>query len=72
VDAGVALSHHHGVGQWHAPWFEREAGPLGQRILTTLAADMDPGGTNPHVLLTRRTGCVPVFHPQWREMALAP
>jgi alkyldihydroxyacetonephosphate synthase len=52
VDAGVTLSHHHGVGQWHAPWFECEAGPLGRRILATLAADMDPGGTlNPHVLL---------------------
>ncbi len=52
VDAGVTLSHHHGVGQWHAPWFEREAGTLGRRILATVAADMDPDGTlNPHVLL---------------------
>ena len=52
VDASVTLSHHHGVGQWHAPWFEREAGVLGRRLLATAAADMDPEGTlNPHVLL---------------------
>ncbi len=52
VDAGVTLSHHHGVGQWHAPWFEREVGELGRRMLARVAAEVDPDGTlNPHVLL---------------------
>ncbi len=52
TDFGVTLSHHHGVGQWHAPWFPSEAGTAGHRILTRLAEDADPAGIlNPHVLL---------------------
>ncbi len=52
VDAGATLSHHHGIGQWHAPWFEAEAGRLGRLVLATVAAELDPDGTlNPHVLL---------------------
>jgi alkyldihydroxyacetonephosphate synthase len=49
---GGTLTHHHGVGSWHAPWFEREVGPDGVRLLRTAAAALDPGGiVNPHVLL---------------------
>jgi alkyldihydroxyacetonephosphate synthase len=52
IDSEVTLSHHHGVGQWHAPLYGQETGPLGQRILTAVASDVDPDGTlNPHVLL---------------------
>jgi len=52
TDLGVTLSHHHGVGQWHAPWLRRETGATGHRILTRLAEDADPAGIlNPHVLL---------------------
>jgi alkyldihydroxyacetonephosphate synthase len=52
VENGGALSHHHGVGGWHAPWLEREIGETGHRVLEAAAAAMDPEGVlNPHVLL---------------------
>ncbi len=52
LDAGGALSHHHGVGSWHAPWLEREIGAAGRRLLARAAAELDPGGIlNPAVLL---------------------
>jgi len=52
VDARVTLSHHHGVGQWHAPWFEREIGPMGRGVIEAAARHLDPDGVlNPHVLL---------------------
>ena len=52
VNSGGTLSHHHGVGSWHAPWFKQEVGETGLRILQTTAALLDPTGIlNPHVLL---------------------
>jgi alkyldihydroxyacetonephosphate synthase len=52
VDAGGTLTHHHGVGSWHAPWLEREVGHQGIRVLTATAATLDPSSIlNPHVLL---------------------
>jgi len=52
VDGGGTLSHHHGVGSWHAPWFKREVGDDGVRVLAATAAVLDPSGVlNPHVLL---------------------
>jgi alkyldihydroxyacetonephosphate synthase len=52
VEAGGTLSHHHGVGSWHAPWYPREAGEQGHRVLARAAAELDPEGVlNPHVLL---------------------
>ena len=52
VSQRAALSHHHGVGVWHAPWLSQETGADGHRLLTTLAAEMDPSNTlNPGVLL---------------------
>lgn len=52
VDHGATLSHHHGIGAWHAPWFPHETGPGGHQLLARMAAEMDPGGTlNPRVLL---------------------
>ncbi len=52
VDAGGTLSHHHGVGSWHAPWLARETGEVGHRVLSRVAAELDPRGVlNPHVLL---------------------
>jgi alkyldihydroxyacetonephosphate synthase len=45
------LSHHHGVGSWHAPWYAREAGADGVRLLAAAARELDPQGIlNPHVL----------------------
>ena len=52
VDGGGTLSHHHGVGSWHAPWLGREVGETGVRVLGAAAAALDPAGVlNPHVLL---------------------
>lgn len=50
--AGGTLSHHHGVGSWHAPWYGGEVGQDGLRLMHRLAREMDPQGVlNPHVLL---------------------
>ncbi len=52
VDQGVTISHHHGVGQWHAGWLEPEIGEHGRRILDAVARQADPAGIlNPQVLL---------------------
>jgi alkyldihydroxyacetonephosphate synthase len=52
VRHGLTLSHHHGVGSWHAPWLAREVGEPGVRALSAAAATLDPEGIlNPHVLL---------------------
>jgi alkyldihydroxyacetonephosphate synthase len=50
--AGATLSHHHGIGQWHAPWLEAEVGERGRALLAAAARELDPDGIlNPHVLL---------------------
>jgi alkyldihydroxyacetonephosphate synthase len=52
VQCGATVSHHHGVGQWHAPWLEAEIGSLGHSLLAGAAGRLDPGQVlNPHVLL---------------------
>ena len=52
VAGGGTLSHHHGVGSWHAPWFEEEVGKEGIRVLQATAATLGAAGVlNPHVLL---------------------
>jgi len=52
VAGGGTLSHHHGVGSWHAPWFKEEVGEVGVRVLSAAARTLDPTGIlNPHVLL---------------------
>lgn len=46
------LSHHHGVGRDHAPWFEGEIGKGGTRILRAIKAELDPAGImNPGALI---------------------
>ncbi|HYU33205.1 MAG TPA: FAD-binding oxidoreductase [Thermoanaerobaculia bacterium] len=51
VGAEGTLSHHHGIGSWHAPWYPREAGADGVRLLAAAARELDPQGIlNPHVL----------------------
>jgi len=48
----ATISHHHGVGQWHAPWLEDELGGHGKDLLETVARRLDPAATlNPQVLL---------------------
>lgn len=52
--AGGTLTHHHGIGRDHAPWFEKEVGPLGIESLGALKCTFDPTGImNPGVLLPR-------------------
>lgn len=52
VAGGGTLSHHHGVGSWHAPWYPDEVGPKGRELVAAAAVMLDPAGVlNPHVLL---------------------
>jgi alkyldihydroxyacetonephosphate synthase len=52
VTCGATISHHHGVGQWHAPWLKPEIGELGHSVITDAAARLDPDHLlNPNVLL---------------------
>ena len=52
VAAGATLSHHHGIGQWHAPWLAAEIGDVGVEVIAATASRLDPRGImNPHVLL---------------------
>jgi alkyldihydroxyacetonephosphate synthase len=52
VAGGGTVTHHHGVGSWHAPWLGGEVGATGLRVLSAAAAALDPAGIlNPHVLL---------------------
>ena len=52
VAGGGTLSHHHGIGSWHAPWLTNEVGEAGMRVLGACARTLDPTGVlNPHVLL---------------------
>ncbi|MCD2441230.1 FAD-binding oxidoreductase [Agromyces sp. SYSU K20354] len=49
---GGTISHHHGVGRDHAPWLEREIGPVGVRLLRAVKAELDPAGVmNPGALV---------------------
>ncbi len=52
VRSEATITHHHGIGAWHAPWLKHEAGDLGLELLSDTARRMDPEGVlNPHVLL---------------------
>ncbi len=50
--AGATITHHHGVGVDHRPWYEREIGPLAVNALRAVKRELDPAGIlNPGVLL---------------------
>ena len=50
--AGGSITHHHGVGVDHRPWYEQEIGELGVGVLQAVKARVDPAGImNPGVLL---------------------
>jgi alkyldihydroxyacetonephosphate synthase len=52
LGAGGTLTHHHGIGRDHAPWFEDEIGVVGIRALQSLKETLDPNNTlNPGILL---------------------
>lgn len=44
LETGGTITHHHGVGYEHAPWFEREYGPQGMEALRALKGACDPAG----------------------------
>ena len=49
---GGTLSHHHGVGEDHAPWIATEKGELGIAVLRAIKQALDPAGVlNPGKLL---------------------
>lgn len=41
---GGTITHHHGVGYEHAPWFEQEYGPAGMELLRGMKKALDPEG----------------------------
>jgi alkyldihydroxyacetonephosphate synthase len=48
---GGTTTHHHAIGRDHAPWLEREIGPLGVETLRAAKRRLDPTGImNPGVL----------------------
>ncbi len=52
VAAGATITHHHGVGTDHRPWFAREIGPVGVQMLRAIKDSLDPAGIlNPGVLI---------------------
>jgi alkyldihydroxyacetonephosphate synthase len=54
IACGGSITHHHGVGIDHRPWYAREVGPLAIRALRGVKAELDPAGImNPGVLLPR-------------------
>jgi alkyldihydroxyacetonephosphate synthase len=54
IAAGGSISHHHGVGRDHLPWYRQEAGELGVRALAAVKRELDPVGIlNPGILLAR-------------------
>ena len=52
IAAGATITHHHAVGTDHKPWFAREIGETGVRVLRAVKAELDPTGVlNPGVLV---------------------
>ncbi|MCD4748014.1 MAG: FAD-binding oxidoreductase [Thermoanaerobaculales bacterium] len=52
VNCGATITHHHGIGVWHAPWLKAETGELGLEMLSAAVQRMDPERIlNPEVLL---------------------
>jgi alkyldihydroxyacetonephosphate synthase len=52
LEAGGSITHHHGVGIDHRPWYEREVGPLAVNALQAVKRELDPAGIlNPGVLV---------------------
>jgi alkyldihydroxyacetonephosphate synthase len=50
--SGATISHHHGVGRDHVPWYAEEIGPLGIAALRAVKDTLDPAGIlNPGILL---------------------
>ncbi len=60
VKAGGTISHQHGVGIDHADYLPAEKGPLGMRLLESLASTLDPQNMmNPGKLFRRHNESIP-------------
>ena len=54
VSAGGSITHHHGVGRDHLPWYRQEIGELGVEVLRAVKSSLDPAGIlNPGILVPR-------------------
>ena len=52
IAAGGSITHHHGVGRDHLPWYRQEVGELGIQILRAVKSSLDPAGIlNPGILV---------------------
>ena len=52
IAAGATITHHHAVGRYHRPWYDRERPPLFAAGFTALRRTLDPAGImNPGVLI---------------------
>jgi alkyldihydroxyacetonephosphate synthase len=57
LDAGGAITHHHGVGADHREPYAREVGPLAIEMLRAVKRTLDPAGIlNPGILLAPEGG----------------
>jgi alkyldihydroxyacetonephosphate synthase len=54
LTTGGSISHHHGIGTDHRPWYEKEVGELAISALRAVKEQLDPAGImNPGVLIPR-------------------
>jgi alkyldihydroxyacetonephosphate synthase len=54
IATGGSITHHHGIGTDHLPWYEAQIGPLATDALRAVKAVLDPSGIlNPGILVTR-------------------
>jgi len=44
LSCGATISHHHGIGYEHVPWFKEEYGEQGMKLLCSLKEALDPAG----------------------------
>ena len=52
IAAGGSITHHHGVGRDHRPWYAQQIGPLAVQALRAVKTVLDPVGIlNPGVLI---------------------
>lgn len=54
IATGGSITHHHGVGRDHLPWYQQEIGELGVGILRAVKSSLDPAAIlNPGILVPR-------------------
>lgn len=52
IAAGASITHHHGVGRDHLPWYRREVGDLAVAAIRAVKSRLDPAGIlNPGILM---------------------